>query len=364
MDAVSGNPPTERILAFLSVGLLQLAAQIDEGKAFPVTLLNDYLQRGWEQYSYQCFSAGQMPPTTLPELVALLHRPLAAWAELDQDYVTVNGPLLENGRPGATCEAYGADLMDARILDLELEDRYFRALFDACKQVGDPAIYARAREFLVRHPVIDDPMTGLMADGDWPITIRTALKNCYEKGPRTCIRDGHVTLCPHCGWTLEWRKGVANCHPGGVCADLYGDFSQSAQTIPYQPMLMRTRAGIQRYVVAVEIALINLYDKLRNEWNTTCELYPYFDTFDLLITFSNGQRWAVDFKDYQRARKLAVALNEKPFPFTGWDRAFYVFPDYRARPEYLNEFGNFWTPQKDVSFTSARNLLAMAKEQG
>ncbi|MCC7447126.1 MAG: hypothetical protein IT324_06905 [Anaerolineae bacterium] len=364
MDSISGNTPTERILAFLSVGLLQQAMQIDDGKALPVTLLHNYLQRGWEQYSYQCFSAGQIPPITLTELVALLHCPLREWVGLDQFYVTVNDPLLENGRPSATCEAYGADLVDAKILDLELDDKYFRSLFDACKQLGDPTLYARSREFLVRNPIIDDPMTWLIVEGDWPSAVRVALKNCYERVPRTCIRDGQVMLCPHCGWTLEWHKDMANCHPGGVCGDVYGDFIQADQTTPYQPMLVRTRAGIQRYVVAVEIALINLYDKLRDEWGATCELYPHFDAFDLLITFSSGQRWAADFKDYQRARKLAIALNRRPFPFTGWNRAFYVFPDHRARPEYLNEFGNFWTPQKDVSFTSARSLLAMAKEQG
>ncbi len=363
MVDVSGNSTTERLLAFLSVGLLQQSKQIDEGKISPVTILNEHLQRGWEQYSYQCFSAGKIPPMTLVELIGLLHRPLMEWPALDQHVITANGPLLENGYPSDTCEAYGADLVDAQILDLELEDRYFRALFDACKHHGDPAQYASSRECLVRHRILDDPLASLAADGNWPALIRASLKNCYEKVPRACVREGTVTLCPHCGWTLEWQKGTASCHPGGICADLCGNFDQADETISYHPMLMRTRAGIQRYVVAVELALINFYDKLRAEWGARCELYPEFDTFDLLITFSNGQRWAVDFKDYHRARRLAIALNEKPFPFTGWDRAFYVFPDYRACPDYLNEFGNYWIPQKDVSFVGARTLLAMAKEQ-
>jgi hypothetical protein len=363
MDSISGDSPTERILAFLSVGLLQQSEQIDEGKALPVPLLNEHLQRGWEQYSYQCFCAGKIPPMTLAELVALLHRPVEEWIVLDKGYVTVDGPLLENGYPSDTCEAYGADLVGSQVLDLELEDRYFRSLFDACKQHGNATHYARAREFLVRQHVLDDPLASLVADGNWPVVVRTSLKNCYEKVPRACVRHGRVMLCPHCGWTLEWQKDTARCHPGGVCADLCGDFGQTDDTIPYHPMLMRTRAGIQRYVVALELALINLYDKLRVEWGARCELYPEFDMFDLLITFSNGQRWAVDFKDYRRARKLAIALNERPFAFTGWDRAFYAFPDHRARPEYLNEFSNYWIRQKDVSFVGAKTLLAMEKER-
>src|SRR5262249_39775737 len=149
------------------------------------------------------------------------------------------GALLEDGLPTVTCDKLGVDYVNIRLLDLELEDEFFVALMDTCKQSNDRAGYSRAREFLVRYSILEDPLAELVAGGVWSDRILNSLKACYEKVPRLCVRNGKVTLCPHCGWTLEWHKNEASCHPDGICADLYGDLSQSEKVIPYTPILMR-----------------------------------------------------------------------------------------------------------------------------
>src|SRR5258708_40357802 len=126
--------------------------------------------------------------------------------------------------------------------------------------------------------------------------------------------------------------------------------------------MARTKEGIQRYVVAPEVTLIALYDKLTKEWGLNCALFPELDTYDLLIKFPNGKAWAVDVKDHRSAVRLAVNL--LPFRwFPVWDRAFYVFPDYHADTAYLNEFRNYWPSEKDVSYCGASTFVDWVREE-
>jgi hypothetical protein len=168
---------------------------------------------------------------------------------------------------------------------------------------------------------------------------------------------------------LRWRGDEAICYrderdKAGVCADLIGDLAANAKRIPYKPGMACTTEGIQRYVVAPEIELFRLHDRLQAEWGAILELYPDFDLFDLLVKFPNGAIWAVDLKDYANPVLLARRLNERPFAWgQNWAHAFYLFPDYRATPSYLNQFGNGWTPQKDVTFLSVTAFLARAREE-
>jgi hypothetical protein len=364
MPEIVSSESIKRIITFISVGLLRQLEPDETQPLQPVTMLKDMLRRGWEQYSYLCYSYGILPPSTLPEFVDLLHTPLNRWPAIPSGMLDDNGPLLQYGLPSPTCEHYGLDLLDIHVLDLELEDQYFRALFDICKQIGDPKIYSAVREFLVRNPLLSDPIEMILADPRWHDLVREPLKNCYEKLPRSCLYNGQVVLCPHCGWAMMWQHGEAHCYPEGACTFVQGDLSQSELVASYSPLLMRTRAGIQRYVVGVELDLINLYDNLSTLWGVTCELYPRFDAFDLYVKFPNGQCWAIDFKDYHRPRKLALALNQLVFTFRPeWDRAFYIFADYRSHPSYLNEFETFWMGQKGVSFMSASKILMLAKEE-
>ncbi len=359
-----------RLLVFLSVGLLKQAdAQVQDMPA-PITLDHDDLQNGWEQYSYLCYSAGCTPPRTLPEFIRLLHVPLPEWPVIGDlcREAEFADPLLKSGRPTALCDRLGAPHLGSHVIDLELDDQYFRILHDACKQTSAPDQYSRAREFLVRNPAVDDAFEAIVANGVWTDTVRESLKRCYESIPSACIRNrGNqkvIVICPHCGWPLVWEGSKARCHAGGVCAALFGDLSQSEIWRQYQSAMMRTRGGIQHYVVAPELALIGLYDKLSKEWGLRCTLYPEFDAYDLLVTFADSRRYAVDLKDHVSPVRLAIALHDRTFRFwPEWDKAFYLFPDYRADEGYLREFENYWTPQKDVTFMRVRDFLTKVRQE-
>lgn len=345
----------DHFLKLIAIGLLQQEKIVQEGKAQPITLLNEYIRQGWEQLCYHCFSIGKLPPQTLPEFVKWLHTPVNQWS-IGVDYEL---PLLEEGYPGALCVQLGEAYAHTFNPRLELEDEKFRQLYQCCRELNLPEDYTRAREFINRNGFVADFYGGF--ENNWHLEVALLLQNCYERIPSKCLRyegdQPYIYLCPHCGWVLEWNnRGEASCHEDGVCADEIGDLGELAKPHPFINGMARTTAGVQRYVAAPEVTLIKLYDELRQEWGLNCQLYPHLDAYDLLIEFPSGRRWAVDVKDYRRAAGLAVRLERFNY-IPAWDRAFYVFPDYRAKPAYLNEFKNYWKAEKDVAFMRCSDFV-------
>ncbi len=262
----------------------------------------------------------------------------------------------------------GGDLVNAPDPYLEIQDGPFKDILAAAHEINNPAQYTLARAFIGRHPIVEDRIATIQANTNWDDLIRTHLVQCYEPILPQCFRsEGGKKLiycCPRCGWALRWKGDEAVCYQGGPCADLVGDLAAHAEAIPYKREMVCTTEGIQKYVVAPEIDLFYIHDKLQHEWGALTELYPDFDLFDLLVKFPNGAVWAVDVKDYRQAARLARKLNEKPFAWgRNWTQAFYIFPDYRATPDYLNIFKIGWIPQKDVNFTSTRDFLALARKE-
>lgn len=357
-----------QLLQLMSVGLLQV--QKSASKGAPLIPLNATLKQAWEQLCFLCFQAGELPPRSLPELIDWLNRPVCTWAVIG-DVLSApeyQSPLLQNGDPSSLCIQLGSPAMDAYNPRLELEDEHFKRIYQLCKQRGDAGQYSKAREFICRNAILEDYYTVFSANEyGWDDDILHLIKACYEDIPSQFrIKDKseeYVFLCPVCGWTLRRRRGEVFCHEDGSCAATHGDLTEGACKLAYRPGMSRTLEGIQRYVVAPERELIKLADTLTETWGVSATLYPGIDAYDLLIEFINGQRWAVDMKDHRNAAGLAMAL--RSFPYSPpWDRAFYVFPDERADSDgYLNQFANFWQPQKDVAFMGVRTFLKCVRQE-
>lgn len=339
-----------RVIETLSVGLIFQSAEVKSGTA-SVLLPNDSLRHGWEQLCYLCFQTGELPPRTLPEFVRWLHQPVEQWNGIGVSFQTQNiwGVLLEYGQPTDWCRELGGALARQPNPRLVLEDENFQRLYTACRALGDEKLYTNARKFILTHPVLKNPFEELLANIQWGL-IRAEMKACYEPIPRASVRDEQIVCCPYCGWALEWRGKEARCHPEGSCVERAGDLSQSNLRYPYDPDMLRTKAGVQRYVVAPEIALMQLYRRLRRKGNLHCRLYPAYDAYDLRIMFPDGQIWAIDLKDQRDPKRLALELNRHPFRRDPkWDRAFYLFPKDRGSATYQNVFANFWMSQDSVS---------------
>ncbi len=368
MSDSSHAEKADHLLKMIAIGLLKQEDATQSGQSQPVTLLNQHLRQGWEEYCYICFHQGELPPCTLPEFIRMLHKPVTEWFVAGNIYDTLgyNESLLSGGYTTSFCAHLGEPFLHSYNPRLELEDENFRRLHNACVEQGLTEEYTKSRAFIIRHPVLTDPIESISANPDWQVDVGKHLAACYEHIPPACIKihngKRYLVLCPHCGWALQWRGEEADCHADGICVAVSGDLSQSEQWIPYKSSMARTKEGVQRYVVAPEVALIALHDRLVKEWGLNCSLFPALDAYDLLIKFPNGKAWAVDVKDHRSAVRLAVNLTTFRYS-PAWDRAFYVFPDYHADAAYLNEFGNYWSPEKDVFYCGVSSFIEQVREE-
>jgi hypothetical protein len=358
-------------LSLLAIGLIEQEHAIEQGKPESAVMLNPRIRQGWEKLSYVCCSRGKLPPRTFPELVLWLRQPVKSWEgigdlfDLDED---ADAPLLDNAYPSYLCEELGADKAGAYHTRMELEDENFRKLKWACHELNLAEDYSAAREFLIRTPVLTDVIAQLGANTKWHDVLHTLLRQCYGAIPESCVRTrGNqrvVYRCPHCGWVLEWKGNEAHCVQGSVCSAVKGDLNNSDDWLVYEDGMLRTKEGVQRYVVQPELSLIALFDELKSVRGVYVELFPDIDAYDLLIKFlERGERWAVDVKDVRNPSRLAKNLNDTPFVLTPvWDRAFYVFLDYRAAPTYLQRFQTHWHSQTRISFMKMRKFARLVKQ--
>ena len=355
---------TQQMLTLLVVGLYQQQQQ-----AHSLSSLNPYIKQAWEYICLAALLTRTPLPETIADFVYLLHQPVEDWP-LIGTHIAWNGPILAEGELTPHYYARAEQFASTYNPHLELEDAHFRHIYELCRHQADEVSYQAIRTFLVRNPIYSD--LNALETPEWDEVLTKLLLHCYERIPLACVRGDQahrcVVRCPHCGWPLVWdHRGKAYCHENGTCAELFhplADYEQDEQyRVPYHHDLVRTKEGIQRFVVAPEVALMALVDALQNEWNVQQTLYPGMDSYDLLVILPDGQRWAVDMKDWKNAISLALGTANAPFSYVPpWDRAFYVFPDYRATAGYLNEFRSYWTHQNGVHFMSMRQFLRLVWE--
>ncbi len=362
----------EQVLKYLSIGLLEQNQEAHEGIRRPVTVLNDYIQRGWDQLSLLCFEFSVDPPYHLPDLVQWLHQPVEEWGEFGHycQNLGYSGALLTWGRPTELCTHLGGGLYQAYNPHLELQDEAFKRIYTYCDTHNLAHDYSRAREFLNRNVIIPNIFSTLMADSSWDDEVRQLLKRCYEPIPANCYKmnegEVRIVLCPHCGWPLQWRGDEAYCHMGGMCEQIVGDLSRSRLIEPLDDKMVRTTEGIQRYVVSPEIELIKLAENLGENYSLECILWPNVDSYDLLVTLPSGRRYAADMKDVSPLNIRDLANKARDFNrLPEWDEAYYIFPDYRANPSYLNLFDEHWNPNPQLNLkrgSVAQFINAIRKE--
>lgn len=353
------------ILILFARGLVEQEDAIENGHYQSVIDLNPHIDRAWQQLSFICWNSGITPPRTLPELVQWLHIAPAEWLGSSDARFDWSEPLLEAGFVTDYGESLADVLKGEAYPRLALEDTHFRAIHRTTREMGKPGLYSDLRVFLIRNPIVEDYIGQVASNHAWGNTLHPMVMECYEPIPPSCIRMKNnvksVALCPHCGWTLQWKHNEAACHVGGPCILAQSDLSANAVWIPYQPAMRRTKEGIQRYVVAPEVLLLDLYSRLSKMRGAICTLFPEFDAYDLHIEWDGGI-WAVDLKDHRNPHKLVrrmPAFNRYP----QWSRAFYLFPNHRVTESYLQVFENRWKREPDVEFMSLSAFIRLINRE-
>ncbi len=368
-------PLPQQILSRLAVGLIATRRQVVEKKANPITLPHPQLKRGLEQLSALCISHGTRPPSHHQEYVQWLHQPVEDWSAIGATMASNNlfGSLLFAGVP--TDFAYElADRVSGEDTETEIQDLPFKDVLNYCSSGRREEEYTSARLSIVENPYLAQGKQSIYDHMEWDSTLCELLAACYESVPPAArvLKEGRewIALCPRCGWTLEWigkHQQYATCY-SDLCSRLFPRLQTDCQWVPYRPSSLRTTPGIQKSIVAPERSLLTLKQQLE-EMGAKTVLWCGVDNYDLWVQLLNGCRLAIDLKDYSNPADLALAL--EPFKnYPEWDQAYYIIPDYRHTPRYMQRFQAVWKQRqsqnaalKRIQVKSIRHLVQHIKKQ-
>jgi hypothetical protein len=363
----------KQIITRLALGLMRQDEAIQKGVLVLATKPDDQFQSGWDDLTTFCHILGVAPPRHLPELVVWLHQPIETWGGFEDLALQadISGRLLSYGAPSEQCMALSREMHLASDPERELQDVPFKEILSYCKHnyTKDPRLieqYRKARLFLVTNPYLPYGAITITSNSYWDSEIRKWLRQCYEPLPRSCYQQingqSKIALCPRCGWPLEWpskKVRLARCY-SDLCGQLVSTLHYPTQWLEAPIDAMRTTRGIQSSVVAPEVPLLRLKERIEQEFGFPCELWPEIDNFDLLVT-RDRERLAIDMKDHVGVRKLAEEATA--FPLTpAWDQAFYIFPEHRRQPGYFRTFSSLWKQPPKTQALFVNDFLRYLRE--
>lgn len=347
-----------QVVTRLAMGLIEQYEQTVQGDAPPITSLNPLLKTGLEQLCVICLSKGVMPPQHHKEVVEWLHQPVEEWSGAVGSLMAEAGlydSLLFRGVPTDFAYDLKARLSEGEI-EIEIQDLPFKEIIQYCRDKQLDEQYVSARLFLVEHSYLPTGTHVISQNLDWEQGLCEKLVACYERIPISArvVREGveSVALCPQCGWVMDWQTSphtqVAQCF-SDLCLKLNEQVRKKPRWVSYFPEAMRTTRGIQRSIVAPERSLLKLKSDLEElDRDIQCQLWPHFDSYDLLLKLPSGKRIAVDMKDYSDPAHLATVLKEfRQYP--EWDSCYYIFPDYRSSGTYWKRFKAAWSRRCKVN---------------
>lgn len=302
------NPAPARLPQSLELGLQYLQALAWERTSQPLTA--DWLW--WEKFEYPI---GDWWPGGLQSL------PVSAAGSKEG--------LLRFTQPTPLCQEWAIQKRYSLQDQLaEIDEKVMYEIWRECRVAELQDLYVSTRRYLIENPVVrEDELVSEIALG----RLHGLANKAYGPLPPSCIKNGMVYLCPHCGDAQRWSEDGATCRNWAICQTL-----PAHEPIPRPAInLLRCKPGIFSYVVSPGLPELELYKKL-NALGLDVQLWPGVDAFDLLVTLPDPQahllRWAIDVKQFREGYTLGRSEQSKEFipcpPELEWDRAWYVIPHF------------------------------------
>ena len=350
------------VLPLLASGLTQISQDLESNRYVQAPYPSSW-QRGMNILSANCLLRGAEPPKHSVETWQWCHRPLNTWpVRFSGQFRFLEHPLLEEGQPTDFCRELAQGLPKGEA-ELELSERLMGRIRHDAELRRDQTAYVAVRRYLIEHPVVS--LEDLLRNSFDPAmsAFGGELMEMYEVVPHTVAEQGQVLLCGHCGWTLIRREGRLQCGDDR-CRVLTANFTRNTRwrQVTSEAPLHRVRRAIRRYVVAAGIYELEAAQSL-GALGLSVELWPHFDRYDLRLSFSTGEAWAVDVKDWRFPHLLARRLH----PFVNergdiWSRSIYAIPDSRVaeNPNYLTFLKNAAVLQ-DFEVMTISELTAAAR---
>lgn len=335
----------EITLHLIATGVVKAARQAEKGKVVSVPYPLP-LQLGLDRLVLESIRRNVKPPQGIPDLIHWCQQPIEEWSlELPDHGPILSETLLDGFLPTEVCETWACASAD---VEAELtEQELLRGVLSVCQNANAPQSYVALRRLFIEKPVLTSfELQKKLAE---PIfeCVSSHLRNAYEAAPVACITDDRsYYCCGECGnLLLRTVIGGLICEEQRCRRKQANGTSLVGRVIPDREEPVWLKRGLRRFIAAPGRAELRLEMKLK-KLRLNVELWPAFDRYDLRVSFSDGEVWAVDVKDWADPGLLARRIRadgETPIPTTpSWTRAYFVFPDERKieRSDYVRAFQN------------------------
>lgn len=226
-----------------------------------------------------------------------------------------------------------------------------RVLYEKMR-ILDQEKYCRLRKYIIEHPIITLEERRILslelADNQ---IAREAFQFAYEEVSEESFR------CPICGWTMTKGKYGFSCH-SSHCTDTTPILTNDMKLDISADTIFRLKKGIMRYFAQpgkLELDIVKFCEKKKISWN----LWPYMDTFDVEIQFSDGEIWEIDAKAYHNPISLRTKIqNDNGFPPGDYTRGYFVVPNEHTinQRNYISVVNKALTHQKNVRCITLKTL--------
>ncbi|GAA2109593.1 hypothetical protein [Streptomyces synnematoformans] len=323
-------------------------------------------QRALDRTVLACLLRGAEPPMSLPDLVSWCrYRPIADWPlNLPEDAVAPGDRLLdaESGRPTDLCHEWAERTGDSAVRH---RDRLIiHHALRLCRRHGEEDAYSAFRRLLVQQPVLTSAESFEIASDLVLEPVRELIAVIYQPVPASFLRNGAYAACGRCRTLLtpvrdgSWWCERDRCRrhgPPPVGRLLLSE--EAGEVLQLERPLRQFVTGPGRAETELESALARLGLAVR--------MWPGYDAYDLLVTFPDGHRWAVDVKDWAHPAFLGRAA--QPIPHEPpYDESFWVVPRHRTRehPDYVAVFERHRpAAARDLPLLIDTDLVALARRR-
>lgn len=278
-------------------------------------------------------------PATPAELVELLHQPLGGLLPPgDAPSSPVDAVVLLDGDGELSDEAmeiadYNHALFDSADPAAEWLPRWAwqraeqveRQAFEALIHAGDQAGYTASRRFIIERPA---GQWQLLADERSSSEIYRGARLVTEYVPVPAERiyrlaggngGGCWWPCPVCRWPMRVQGQSVHCtygphqarfriaRPGAGAMPALVKTSGARLRTPQACPVTGARCvdpAVWRFITVPGIAELLLERRLRSIEGVEVKMWPVKDTFDALVTASDGYAWTVDVKDHADAGRI------------------------------------------------------------
>ncbi|WP_206185077.1 hypothetical protein [Thermoactinospora rubra] len=297
-------------------------------------------QRALDRVVLACLLKGALPPASLVELLAWCREfPLIDWpVDWPADAVGPDDRLLDpdSGRPTELCHEWAERVGDSALVFRDRE--IIRAALRLCREYGEPEAYTAFRGLLVNRPVLTAAESFQVLNDMVLAPVHELIRRIYLPVPDSYLRHGEFVACSRCLTLLtpvrggEWWCERDRCRSQGpppVGRRLLRD--DEGEVFQLERPVRQFVTGPGRAEAALEAELSALGLQVR--------MWPGYDAYDLLVTFPDGWRWAIDVKDWAHPVFLGRSAHQLPHE-PPYDEAFWVVPDHRiaARQGYVSTY--------------------------